>query len=89
MLDHISSTSVVVLQLYDLSFIFHSFICNSIHDIDYSVIFYFLVYHVVIVHTAYMHEHFPFSYTLVRLLLTTLNLRVQILDILCSYSGVR
>ena len=36
----------------------------SVHDIEYSVIFYFSIYHVVIVHTVYMHEHFSISYTL-------------------------
>ena len=36
-----------------------------------------------------MHVHFPFSYTLIRSLLTTLDLHVQILDVSYYWSGVR
>jgi len=33
------------------------------------------------VHTVYMQEHFSFSYTLIRSLLTILDLHVQILNV--------
>ena len=59
-------------------------------DIEYSVIFCFSLSCCYCLHCFYARAPFPLhTHTLIRSLLTTLNLHVQILDVLCPCSGVR
>ena len=59
----------------------------SVHDIDYSVIFYFQLSCCYCTHCLYARA-LPFSYILIRSLLMTLDLHVQILA-LFQWSGIR
>ena len=54
----------------------------------YSVIFW-LQFIMLLLYTRLYARTLSFSYILIRSLLTTLNLHIQILDVLCSCSGVR